>query len=651
MRNNNRETSSTPSLEHSITPAIKDTRMTGHIILCGLGKIGYSILELLKTLEEPVVVVSRDVQMDWRSRTEALADHLILGDARQEEILLKAGINDARAIVICTNDDLANLEIALDAKRLAPGIAVVLRIYDSQLADRIRRDIDARAVLNAAELAAPAFVAAALGDEVLRAFDVDGSFINIISLEVADEVTGVGSSLGDLAAKLDVTPVALSRADVEHVPAPSLKTILESGDRVTVAASGSALSALQHNAELKYGFSHHHSAAYHDKKKRPVWAPIHWDPVGLIRRIWRNASLPLRFAFVALNGLVAVSTIVFHFAWHLSWINAFYLTIATMATVGFGDISLLNAPALLKLFLCLLMVGGAALLVIFYSVITDYLVTQRFEQVMGKRHSALEHHIVVVGLGNVGYRVALRLHKLGEPVLAIERNPDSQFRSELPPEIPVLIGDASQQLIAEQAGVSRARAVLAVTNDDLANLRVAHQVEAANPEVRTVVRLFQSTLANKLSASILGINQSLNPSQAAAATFVACALAPNVLQGFVLSNRLFMLRWLDGDHLPDCINRSVRAIRDTLGCLVLLRKRTGQMEMEDVRASDTILEGDRLVVLEEYNTLTDAPDICNILGLGKSDGTSRSSRWSGEEDVDLQQELEQAAADAGKRST
>jgi Trk K+ transport system NAD-binding subunit len=618
--------------------------MTGHIILCGLGKIGYSILELLKTLEEPVVVVSRDVQQDWRSRTDALADQLILGDARLEEVLLKAGIQSARAIIVCTNDDLANLEIALDANRLAPDIAVVLRIYDSQLGERIRRDIDARAVLNAAELAAPAFVAAALGDEVVRAFDVDGSFINIISLEVTNVATGVGSSLGDLAAKLDVTPVSLSRADIEHVPAPSLKTVLEAGDRVTVAATGSALSALQHNAELNYGFSHHHPASFHDRTKRPIWAPIRVDPVGLIRRIWKNASRPLRFAFLALNGLVAISTLVFHFGWHLSWLNAFYFTIATMTTVGFGDISLLSAPPLLKMFGCLLMVGGAALLVVFYSVITDYLVTQRFEQVMGRRQSALEHHIV-------GYRVALRLHKLGEPVLAVERNPDAQFRSELPPEIPVLIGDASQPLIAEQAGISRARSVLAVTNDDLANLRVAHQAEASNPDVRTVVRLFQSTLANKLSASILGINQSLNPSQAAAATFVACALAPNVLQGFVLSSRLFMLRWLDGSHLPDCVNRSVRSIRDTLGCLVLLRQRMGQAVMEDVRASDTIQEGDRLVVLEEYNTLTDAPDICDILGLSNSTGTSRSSQWSVEEDTELKQELERAVSEIRKQPT
>src|SRR5207302_10658466 len=161
------------------------------------------------------------------------------------------------------------------------------------------------------------------------------------------------------------------------------------------------------------------------------------------------------------------------------------------------------------------------------------------EQVLGRRHTALEHHTVVVGLGNVGYRVAMRLHELGEPVLAIEKSADAPFRSELPSEIPVIIGDAANATVAEQAGMARANALGAVTNDDMANLRVAQQAEAANPDVRTVVRLFQSTLANKLGTSFLGINQSLSPSQAAAATFVACALAPNVLQGFVLGKRLF----------------------------------------------------------------------------------------------------------------
>src|SRR5262249_48071756 len=156
---------------------------------------------------------------------------------------------------ICTNEDLANLEIALDSKRLSPDIAVVLRIYDTQLAERIRRDIDARAVLNAAELAAPAFVAAALGDEGLRAVDADRSFINISFPEVSDEPPGAGSTLGDVAAKLGVTPVALNRSDEDHVTAPSLRTILEVGDKITVAASQEALLELQHNAELNYGFS------------------------------------------------------------------------------------------------------------------------------------------------------------------------------------------------------------------------------------------------------------------------------------------------------------------------------------------------------------------------------------------------------------
>jgi Trk K+ transport system NAD-binding subunit len=162
------------------------TPPSNHIILCGLGKIGYSVLELLHELDEPVVVVTRDIPAEWRSRVESLAARVIIGDARLEEVLLESGIRKARSIVICTNDDLANLEIALDSKRLAPDAGVVLRLYDLELADRVRRDLDVRAVLNAADLAAPAFVAAALGDEVLRSFDIHDTFVSIISLPISD---------------------------------------------------------------------------------------------------------------------------------------------------------------------------------------------------------------------------------------------------------------------------------------------------------------------------------------------------------------------------------------------------------------------------------------------------------------------------------
>jgi len=585
--------------------------MNDHIILCGLGKVGFSILELLRGLGESVVVVTRDIAPDWAQRAEALATRLILADARNEAFLVEAGIERARALIIATNDDLVNLEIALDARRLSPHVAVVLRLYDLQLAERVKRDLGVRTVLNAASLSAPAFVAAALGDHVLRAFDVENAFVNILTLRITSEA---GGTLGALATRLNVVPLAVRAGAANHMLVPSLNSVLGIGDEIIVAASRPALEALQRNKDFfAPGRPSRNLSGRPRRRRQRAWMRPRLHPLALIKRIWKHASPPLRAAFIVFHTLVLLGVIVFHFALKLKWLDALYFTVTILTTVGFGDIHLLDAPPLTKLFGVLLMISGVAFLVVFFGIVTDYLVSQRFQQALGRPRTTLSDHVVVVGLGRVGHQVALRLHERGEPVLAIERNPDSDFASRLPEEIPVLIGDASQAPLLEQAGVDQARAVVAVTDDDMANLRVAHSAESLNARVRTVVRLFHSSLANKLGPSLLGIDQAINPSQAAAATFAACALAPDVLQGFTLGSRLLMLRWLDTRQSPQCVRRSVGDLRENRGILVLLRRPRGEARLYDVAPEDVIQEGDRLVVMEEYRPEDRAPAACSLV--------------------------------------
>ncbi len=596
---------------------VNKPKMNDFILLCGLGKVGFSILELLRSLGERVVVVTTQLQPDWARRAETMADKLILGDARLEHVLIDAGIDRARAVIIVTNDDLVNLEIALDAQRLAPGIAVVVRLYDQELAKRVQRDIQVRAVLNAAALSAPAFVAAALGDEILRAFDVEDNFINILSLRAQDEASGLGQTLHSLATRLNVIPLAISRGDAGHQTVPSLDEVLEPGDEVIVAASKQTLNVLQHSERAPFSFSHSHDHDGH-RTNPNQWVRPHLSLYSLAKRAWDNASGTLKAGFLALNSLVLVSMAVFHYGMKLSWLNAFYFTITIMTTVGFGDLHLIDQPWGIKLFGCFMMVAGVAMLVIFFTIITDYLVKQRVEQFIGPKSTTLRDHIIVVGLGNVGYRVAMRLHELGEPVLAVERDEDSRYISQLEPDIPVMIGDASHRALLEQAGVGRARALVAATADDLENLRIAQRAEAMNSNVRTVVRLFQSALAEKLGSSILGINRPLNPSQAAAATFVACALVPDVLQGFTLGNRLLILRWLDADRLGPCVGRTVLDLREKGGFIILLRRRSKEDRLRHAENTDVIEPGDRLVVLEEYRPGDRLTASCEVQVMAKA---------------------------------
>ena len=576
-------------------------RLRDHIILCGIGKIGLSVLELLRGLREPVVAVGRDIHRDWEDRVASLATRLIRDDARSERTLRDAGIDHARAVLIATEDDLKSLAIALEARRIAPQTPIVLRLYDRHLADRARREGLARSVLNVADLTAPAFVAAALGDDVVRAFEIDGV---VVAISTVPAPTDPAVDVARFCADHDMVPLAIQTASSPTAGGVATPSCGAPAEHLVVATTHPVADTVSHlggpaDRETR-------------DRRRYHWVRPRVPLPSVIVRLWRHASTPLRVGFLAFNGLIVLSVLVFRAGLDLSWLDAVYFTLTIVTTVGFGDISLLDAPAAIKVFGCLLMLSGAALFIIYFSIFTNYLVTQRFEQVFGHPQTTLSGHIVVVGLGNIGHLVSRRLHALRVPVLGIDHDMGQPHAIELPSSIPVLLADPSQAHTLERSGVPNARAVVAVTDDDLMNLRVAHLAEQLNPNVRTVVRLFDITLADKVGTQLLGIDRAISPSRVAAATFAAAALAPNVVQGFTLGDRLLMLRTLSVSDQHVCAGKSVAELRAAGGTMVLLRADGPSGLLEAAHASDIIGLGDRLVVIEEYSREVRGPVPCRV---------------------------------------
>lgn len=568
----------------------------GHIVLIGLGRLGVSILEVLYRLGERVTVISRTIDEDWRSRSTQAAGRVILRDARDEEALAEAGIGRARSVIIATGDDLVNLEIALDVQRWAPMAAIVLRLHDQELAERVRRNMRLQAVFSSEALTAPAFVAAAVGDRVLRAFTVEDAYVQVLETEAVE-----GESVARAAERMGGAPVAVRRANGADETTPAEESCLELGDRVIVVAPVAPPGADGRERERR---------ARRTRRRRFWSRPVH-RPLELISRLWQHTSGVMRAAFFALNAVAIVGTIVFKHALNLSWLNAVYFTVAIVSTIGFGDISLLHASPGIKVFGIVMILAGVSLVIVYFGVVTDFVMSHRFDQALGRPRTTLRDHVVVAGLGHMGHRIATRLHALGHPVLAVERNAESPFIAMLPPEIPVLHGDALKLHSLEQAGVDRARAVVACTDDDLANLRIAYRAKDVNPRCRAVVRLFHTSVAGKLGQSILGLGVPLNPSQAAATTFVASALAPGVAHGFTIGRRLMMVRVVDA-AASACEGACVGALRRSGRSTVLMRQAPGDTRLRAVGPGDTIGPDDRIAVIEEYDPLTSGTAPCRL---------------------------------------
>ena len=138
-----------------------------HYIVCGLSGIGVRIVQQLHASGHEVVVVEPDSNNKYINTARELGIPVIQGDASFRTILKASNIDSAAAVLAVTSNDATNLEIALKAKGLTPSIPVIVHYADPDFAGIAQQLFGFEAVLSSAELAAPAFAAAALGGRIL----------------------------------------------------------------------------------------------------------------------------------------------------------------------------------------------------------------------------------------------------------------------------------------------------------------------------------------------------------------------------------------------------------------------------------------------------------------------------------------------------
>ncbi|PWI47851.1 hypothetical protein CEE45_09415 [Candidatus Heimdallarchaeota archaeon B3_Heim] len=144
----------------------------------------------------------------------------------------------------------------------------------------------------------------------------------------------------------------------------------------------------------------------------------------------------------------------------------------------------------------------------------------------------MERHTILVGLGNVGSRIVNELKEDGIATTVITLEKDkSELINELleHPSIALIFGDATQRPILEKANVLKARALIAVTNDDLVNFKIATIAKELNPSLRTVIRAFDVAFSKKVT-ELFDIDAALSTSAIAAPAFVATSFEDGIIQ-------------------------------------------------------------------------------------------------------------------------
>src|SRR5260370_15886931 len=141
------------------------------IVLCGLGRMGWRVLEYLRAAELPVGVVDCRCQADG-PRLRGV--RLVAGDCRDRAVLEAAGVRDAGGVLILTADDLVNISAMLQVRALNADVRVVLRMFNQNLIARLEKAIKNVFALSTSLLTAPVLAVTAMTGQGLGTFRIEG---------------------------------------------------------------------------------------------------------------------------------------------------------------------------------------------------------------------------------------------------------------------------------------------------------------------------------------------------------------------------------------------------------------------------------------------------------------------------------------------
>jgi Trk K+ transport system NAD-binding subunit len=209
-----------------------------HVIVCGAGRTGGLVVQALVEAGVPCVIVDRDDEGVDMALVRRARIPVVLGDLGSEDTLAPLRLESARALMVMTGDEVANLQCALLARERAPDLRVVLRLFDHDLAARVERAAGIHLSRGVSSLAAPAFVGAILGRRATAVLPIGRQVLQIVGL-VAEQATDVATLERDCQARVLALP------GVEF-PEPGAR--VEAGDELMVIGTGHGLAELERRA-------------------------------------------------------------------------------------------------------------------------------------------------------------------------------------------------------------------------------------------------------------------------------------------------------------------------------------------------------------------------------------------------------------------
>lgn len=468
-----------------------DTRP--HYVVCGSDPLAYWVVRALLGTDLAHGRVRITLVVPERRRSEGPDGRdvdgvqVVRADRLDEATFRRAGLAGADGLALLHQDDVGNMQAALCAQEVEPRLRLVVRMFNTSLANGLRQLFPDSAVLSDASMAAPAFVAAALGEVAPTHFRHGGRTLYVArraDVRPADVVCGLAVTADPELVR--VLPADEKAADVVLAEATGQPAGTELAARRLVRAR---------------------------RRRRPL--------AVLLRAVRSFATRKIGIAVLTLLGVIALLGWLNARAVAVSWTEALYLTLVTTLSGQDPDVT---KPAAAQIMQVVLNLAGLALIPLITAVVVDGIVNARLALHAGRIQPERTGHVVVVGLGNIGTRVMAQLHDFGVEVVAIDRSAEARgaaLARRL--GVPLIVGDAAREETLRSASVEHCQALVVVSTDDGVNLRAALNGRALNPELRVVLRLFDGDFAERIQRAF-GIGISRSVSYLAAPSFAAALL-------------------------------------------------------------------------------------------------------------------------------
>ena len=309
-------------------------------------------------------------------------------------------------------------------------------------------------------------------------------------------------------------------------------------------------------------------------------------------------------AIIMLLLLLFIGVVGFRIMSGFTWLDAIYMTVITITTVGFGEVKPLNPES--KIFTVFLILTSIVIVGYAIKVITEYILSKNDveelkQKKMQKRIEAFRNHIIICGYGRNGKQAASKLMAHNKEFVVIEKNKDltDKFQNE---EVPFILGNANEDEILFQAGIERASTLICALPNDADNLFVVLSARQINDDLCIISRASQETSYNKLK--LAGANNVILPDKIGGDHMASLVVVPDLVEfidnlSIVGSNNI-NIEEVDVEKLYEI--ETVKTIRDLdlrkkTGCTVIGYKDPSGEYVVNPEAEQELLPNSKVIVL------------------------------------------------------